>query len=100
MVSQDHVIRRLTAVLNDLRVNYDETVRLIAHAEQEIEEIEAEDKNEFANKLTTEHRYAFYQKETLFFRKLSGYLTDKRAELEQVIMVGMIHFSCILPMKQ
>ena len=62
-------------------------MRLIAQIEKEIEEIEEDDSHEYANRTATQQRYDFYQKETMYFRKLSGYLTDRRDELDAVIML-------------
>lgn len=70
--------------MSSIKIVIIQNVRIIAQTEKEIEEIEEEDRNEYANRMKTENRYDFYQKETLYFRKLSGYLTDKREELEEV----------------
>ena len=38
-----------------------------------------------------EARYDFYQKQTDYFRRLSGYLTDRKAELDAVAAQRRAH---------
>lgn len=64
--------------------NNEQNIHVISSTEKEIEELEEEEQHDYSNRLKTEQRYDFYQKETFFFRKLSGYLTDKKQELEIV----------------
>lgn len=54
------------------------------HTEREVEEIEKDEANEYQDKKDMEMRYDFYQQQCDYFRRLSGYLTDKRRELEEV----------------
>ena len=45
---------------------------------------EEEENAEFAEKQQMEARYDFYQKQTDYFRRLSGYLTDRKREIDAV----------------
>ena len=52
--------------------------------EREVEEIDKDEASEYQDKKDMETRYEFYQQQCDYFRRLSGYLTDKRKELEEV----------------
>ncbi|KAK8821908.1 hypothetical protein WA538_000006, partial [Blastocystis sp. DL] len=84
VVSQERVMNRLNAALNDLRVGYDEDARTVTATEREIEEIEADETTQFSDKRDMETRYDYYQRQLDYFRRLSGYLTDRKKEIEQL----------------
>ena len=44
-----------------------------------------------AARRAVEARYDFYQKQTDYFRRLSGYLTDRKAELDAVAAQRRAH---------
>ena len=75
------------------RQNNEQNIHIISTTEKEIEELEQEEQHDYGNRLKTEQRYDFYQKETYFFRKLSGYLTDKKQELEIVQIINNKSYS-------
>ena len=59
-------------------------MRVLERTEKEVAAIEQEEGGEFAERRAVEARYDFYQKQTDYFRRLSGYLTDRKAELDAV----------------
>ena len=66
-------------------------MRVLTSTEKEIEALEEEENAEFAEKQQMEARYDFYQKQTDYFRRLSGYLTDRKAELDAVAAQRRAH---------
>ena len=59
-------------------------MRVLTSTEKEIEALEEEENAEFAEKQQMEARYDFFQKQTDFFRGLSGCLTHRKGESEAV----------------
>ena len=59
--------------------------------EREIEEIEAEETTQFSDKRDMETRYDYYQRQLDYFRRLSGYLTDRKKAIEQVRALFFSH---------
>lgn len=57
--------------------------RTVTATEREIEEIEADETTQFSDKRDMETRYDYYQRQLDYFRRLSGYLTDRKKEIEQ-----------------
>ena len=66
-------------------------MRVLERTEKEVEVIEQEEGGEFAERRAAETRYDFYQKQTDYFRRLSGYLTDRKAELDAVEVARRSH---------
>lgn len=64
--------------------------RTVTATEREIEEIEADETTQFSDRRDMETRYDYYQRQLDYFRRLSGYLTDRKKEIEQV---GVFIFS-------
>ena len=66
-------------------------MRVLERTEKEIEAIEQEEGGEFAERRAVEARYDFYQKQTDYFRRLSGYLSDRKKELDAVVTARRPH---------
>ena len=56
----------------------------VAQTEREIETLVADEEGEYEEKKEITRRYDYYRSTYDYFRRLSGYLTERRKEIEQV----------------
>ena len=56
----------------------------VAQTEKEIETLIADEEGEYEEKKETTQRYDYYRSTYDYFRRLSGYLTERRKDIEQV----------------
>ena len=66
-------------------------MRVLERTEKEVAAIEQEEGGEFAERRAVEARYDFYQKQPDYFRRLRGYLTARKAELDAVAAQRRVH---------